>query len=376
VNFILEYKKGQQGGNIGIPLGKGLVKLAGAINGLQRGRIYSIASGAKVGKSTLVDYAFLINPWLSSLENKLDLEWIYNSYEIDRVSKEFDFVAHFLHEDYGIENIVLEDGVKKNGESTIPLSPDYLRGRVLDDEGKVILVKESIFEAVKQTYSKRIKPLFGEYNEYGHICKKGAIDFKEERNNPTGVYKFLLAHAESNGQFIKTKAGGQGERIIGYKPNNPQKYVIVITDHLRKFIPEQGFTPKQLIDKFVEYSVIVRNLCQYTFVHIIHTNRSIVDQDRLRYAKDMLYPTAEDVKDTNNLSEDSDYLFTMMNPNDDKYHLKSHFGMKIRDGYDNQLYPNMRSIHLVESRHTIYPQHFKVNMFGNFKTFKPLTEII
>jgi len=371
MNFILEFKKGQQGGNKGIPLGDGLINVTNAINGLQKGRIYSVASGAKVGKSTFVDYAFLINPWIYAIKNNIQIEWIYNSYEIDRISKEFDFAAYFLHHDFGIEKIKLPNNALKKGKDIIDFCPDYLRGRIQDDEGNLIPVCESVKNALKTVYEKRIVPLFGEYDEYGNLIKKGAIFFNEDRNNPTGIYKHLMSHAESQGRIIKNRFGN-GERIVGYVPDNPDKYTVVITDHLRKFILEQGFTMKQNIDKFVEYTVILRNLCKFSFIHIIHTNRSIVDQDRLKFSRDLLYPTAEDVKDTNNLSEDSDYLFTLMNPNDDKYHLKEHFGMKIKDGYNNQLYPNMRSIHLVESRHTAYPQHFKVNMLGNFKTFEPL----
>ncbi len=32
----------------------------------------------------------------------LDVEFIYNPYETDRVSKQFDFVVHFLNRDFGI----------------------------------------------------------------------------------------------------------------------------------------------------------------------------------------------------------------------------------------------------------------------------------
>lgn len=71
-----------------------------------------------------------------------------------------------------------------------------------------------------------------------------------------------------------------------------------------------------------------------------------------------------------NLAEDADYVFTMFNPNDERYNLKSHFGVEIKDKFNNELFPNLRTIHLVESRHCKYPQHFRVNMFGGLKTFE------
>jgi len=82
--------------------------------------------------------------------------------------------------------------------------------------------------------------------------------------------------------------------------------------------------------------------------------------------------TIEVIKATGNLSEDCDYLLTMMNPNDDKYNLKKHFGMEIKDDSGNELYPNLRTIHLVESRHCKYPQHFKTNMIGAYKKFEQI----
>ncbi len=53
------------------------------------------------------------------------------------------------------------------------------------------------------------------------------------------------------------------------------------------------------------------------------------DTQRLKYAKEFIYPTGDDVKETGNLSEECDYLFTMMNPNDEKYNLDKHFGLQI-----------------------------------------------
>lgn len=114
--------------------------------------------------------------------------------------------------------------------------------------------------------------------------------------------------------------------------------------------------------------VELRNWCEYTFVPIIHTNRNLANS--LQFAGDEIYPTGDDIKDTGNLSEDVDYLFTAFNPNDDKYKLKSHFGMQLKDSKKKPFYPLMRTIHLVESRHTIFPKHFKVNMLGNLKTFE------
>ena len=47
MNLIEEFKKGQAGGNKGLPMGLGLANISNAINGVQRGRIYGIAAAPK-----------------------------------------------------------------------------------------------------------------------------------------------------------------------------------------------------------------------------------------------------------------------------------------------------------------------------------------
>jgi hypothetical protein len=369
MNFIEEYKKGQKGGNKGLPMGPGLENVSKPINGVQRGRIYGVAAAPKAGKSTFVDYAFVVQPFLYAQEHNLDIEWIYFSFELDRVSKEFDFATFFLFHDHGITTITLPEGITRDGQSVIDLSPDYLRGRMQDDEGETIVVKPEIFEVLQKVYADRIIPMFGEYSVNGVQISKGYITFIEEKDNPTGHYKYLKRHAEKSGKFI-TQKYGKSTRILGYNSHKPDRQTIIVTDHLRKLLPERGWQMKQTVDKYIEYSVELRNWCNFTFVHIIHLNRSLTETGRMKEFGDMLFPGSDDIKDTGNLAEDADYVFTIFNPNDQRYNLKKHFGTVIRDSRDNPIFPNLRTIHLVESRHCEFPQHFRTNMFGGYKNFE------
>jgi energy-coupling factor transporter ATP-binding protein EcfA2 len=419
MNLISAFEAGQKGSNRGLPMGEGLKSISSALNGIQRGRIYTIAAAPKGGKSTLVDAGFCIEPAsyvlshnakinksirvitaqletaidteirstlnleYEKLKNQLiDFEIIYNSYEIDRVSKEFDFIAHFLNKDYGIREISLPSGKTHKSKNVVSLSSAFLKGELLydtaspDETPEIIRVSNDLLELIKKVYRSRIIPLFGEYSTTGERLSKGLIVFLENKENPTGIRNYLLDYARENGEFIYKTSNKDGQtfsRMIGYKPNNPNKYVLIITDHLRKLIPERGFKMKETVDKFSEYSVEFRNTCNFSFVHIIHLNRGISGVDRRQYDDDRLFPQSDDIKETGNLSEDSNYILTMFNPNDDKFNLKKHFGTVIRKPDNSLIYPNMRTIHLVESRHCVCPQHFRVNMYGETKTFNPLT---
>ena len=377
MNVIEKFKTGQTGSNKGLYMGDGLKAVSLAINGVQKARTYTVAAGPKVGKSTLVDVGFVVEPCLDAMYNSIPFEVIYYSYEIDRVSKEFDFIAHFLSRDHGIDYIELPEGITWKGLKAIPLESGYLMGQVQDDNGDIIKVTPEILAKIILVYNARIIPLFGEYDKNGVQIRPGMIIFIENKENPTGIRNKLIAHAKAQGTFVYEDSVGSGgkvySRMIGYKPNNPAKLTLIVTDHLRKLVLERGYNLKQTIDKFAEYSTELRNTCGYSFVHIIHLNRNMSDVKRMQYQDDRLFPTADDIKETGNLSEESNYIFTMFNPNDDKYNLKKHFGLILKDVKNNLLYPNIRTIHLVESRHCSYPQHFRVDMIGATKQFKQLT---
>lgn len=187
-----------------------------------------------MGKSTFTDYAFVIQPFLNAIENNIEIEWIYFSFELNRISKEFDFMAFFLNHDYGIDKIKLDEGVtftyKGISSNYLHLSPDYLRGRLQDDNGNLIKVKDTIVEAMKIVYTNRIVPLFGEFDINGNEIKKGLINFCVNRDNPTGLYVYIKNHAIKNGKILMSDSGNFS-RIIGYTPNNPDKYTIIILDH-------------------------------------------------------------------------------------------------------------------------------------------------
>jgi hypothetical protein len=376
MNFIEQFNEGLAGNNIGLSMGAGLKPLSNTLGGVQKKKKYAVAAGPKVGKSTLTDYAFVIEPYFDSLLKDIPFEVIYFSFEIDRISKEFDFAAHFLYRDFNLDVANLPGGVTYKNKTTVPISGDYLMGQVQDDLGNSIMVSLAIYEKLILVYQTRIIPLFGEYDASGIQISKGIITFIENKENPTGIRNKLLEHAALNGQFFwSTTVGSGGKQYTyrdRYKPNNNQKITLVVMDHVRKLLSESGFKMKETIDKYSEYTTEIRNMCSYSFVDVIHLNRSITDVTRLQFAKERLYPTSEDIKDTGNLAEECNYVLTMFNPNDDKYHLSKHFDRIIRNPNQQLLFPYLRTIHLVESRHCEYPQHFAVNMRGNLKTFEQL----
>lgn len=374
MNFYDELEKSFKGTNLGIPI-EGIPALDKHINGIQKAMMYGVAASPKVGKSTFVDFVFLLEPFLYAQKHNIPIKWIYFSFEMDRISKEFDFIVFFLKKE-GYEHIMLPSDSTVDGSNTINITSSYLRGWLKDDSGNVIKISEGVKTKVLEIHEKYIVPLFGRYSSNGILIEEGAVNFINHKENPTGLRKKLFEHAEKYGKFEKEpyidSNGDKREKIVSYKENNEAQYNIVITDTIRKIPSERGYNIKQTIDKYLEYTTEFRNMCSFTFIHIVHLNRSMADVNRLKFLKDTIYPSAEDVKDSGNLSEECNHLFTLFNPNDDKYNLTNHFGKKIKDEYNNILYPNMRTLHLVESRHVEAPKHFRLLMNPKAKTFSSL----
>lgn len=372
-NFLETFEQGKLKKNKGLTTG--LPQLDQAINGIQKKTTISIAAAPKCGKTTLADFAFVLSPYLQALEenNINNVHWIYFSYEIDRISKEFKFAAFFFYHDYGISELNYKG-------KTYEMSQDYLMGKLLhrndDNTSEIIPLQEGHEEILLKIYQDRIIPIFGEYDAKGVRVKKGVMTFIEDPENPTGLYKGLMSYAESHGKFNKEKYTSKDDngnlveltRISSYSSNNLDLVTIIVTDHVRKLRRERGFNMKDNIDKWLEYSTWLRNMCGFTFVHIVHMNRGLSNLDRLKYMSEVIYPTGDDVKDTGNISEESTILLTMFKPQDEKYNIKKHFGVELSS------FPNYRSIHLADSRYTECPKHIQTNMFGGINLFKPLIQ--
>lgn len=370
-NFVKTFLDGKAGKNFGMTTG--IPPLDRSINGIQQGMSIGVAAAPKCGKTTLTDFAFVLHPYLQMEKmGKLDnIEWIYFSYEVARIPKEFKFAAFFMYHDYQIFDFQYKD-------KTYLVSGNYLMGKLIhensDKTQELVKVTPEHEDMLKEIYLHRIVPIFGEYNKEGIKIRKGKVDLIEEADNPTGMYKYCRAYFEKHGKFIKENymtVNDDGQIVTrrrerGYAPDNPDLFTVIITDHIRKCLKERHFNMKENIDKWLEYTTILRNRCNATPVNICHSNRGVSNVERLKFAGDKIFPTADDVKDTGNLAEESTVLLTLFNPNDEKYNLNTHFGVELEH------YPAYRSIHLTESRDTVSPVHIQTNMFGGVNLFTSL----
>lgn len=354
MNFPTVIKQGLEGGVLSLDMG--LPNLNQAIGGLKQGLSIGLAAAPKTGKTTLADYAFVISPYLYCEKNNMldKIKWLYFSYEVSRVKKEFKFAAYFMFHDYGISEVEYE------GEK-YEMCADYLMGRLLtkeqnEDKLTYVRVSEEHNELAKKIYLNRITVLFGVWDEKGRLVEEGLIKIITVRKTPVEMKAIVHDYARNNGELTDTE----------YIPNDLSKFVIVIADHIRKIKLEKGLAMKQNVDKWLDITTEDRDKLNYIYINIIHSNRALANPDRLRVAGEWIFPTGDDSKDTGNIAEESTIFMTLFNANDEKYSLDKHMGHELKD------YPHYRSLHITESRDTFCPTHLFYNMYGHVNLFTPL----
>lgn len=330
-SFLEEIDFGREGGYTGLT--GGLPRFDKFTNGIQKACYTIIGAQQKTGKTAFVDHRYVIQPFLENPD--ANIRWIYFSYEISKLEKMAKFCAYFVNVEFG--HVIDSNVVLSRGEN------------VLD---------EDMYAKVLFVYKKYVEPLMAR------------IDFQEERNNPTGIYKYLLNYAEENGKFIMDEYtdnnGVKRQKMVGYEENDPSLYTIIILDHIGLMRKEKGLNKKDNIDKMSNYFVFFRNICSFSPVVLSQFNRDLGKTERLKFSGEMLQPTMEDFKDTGSLGEDASMAIALFNPT--LYsHIRKHLGFdlkKIGKGY--------RSAHILASRNTESGVNIALNLEGATGKFNEL----
>ena len=355
-----DYAEGQMGKNVGLTLGPGLEALEKYIYGVTRGTYYAISAPAKCGKTTLLNYGFVINPILEAVAKGKNFKWLYYSLELDLKSLFYDFCTYFMYRHHNLTEMSLPHGITYgNGSNTVPLSPYLLRGFIRDDNGNLIKL-DSIFEEKFKSVSEGIVTDFlGEWDDSGKLLKEGYMRLVFSCSTPEKLRDQVLNFAAQRGTIQM-----DGKSPMFYVPHDPDEIVMICLDHTRKL----GDGERDSINRMSKYFVILRNILNYSIVNIIHSNRDVTDINKIKFSKSEYYPDESTVMGSSNIVQDVDFLITLLNPNDPKFGLVNHFDIRVREAAGMAPnYPNLITAHLVASRRSICPKHFKMNLVGNLK---------
>ncbi len=262
-------------------LDNGFKKLNNYIFGTQRGCYYLLGGLSGTFKTTLVDYILLNN--IRDAEAKgIELNIFYYSFEIDELTKQCNWLSNIAHQKYGVT-----------------ISPQKIKGlggnRLTPEEHKIIE---------------------GEIPYVESLFKR--INFRFSSTNPTGILKELISFAASKGKIIKEEyqeaSGKIQEKIVKYEPYNPNAYNVVVLDHLFLIHKERGFQTKEILDKYSEYCVYLRNIFGFTFFNIQQFNQGLNSVERQKFKGVDITPSQNDFRDTTVPYTDADVVMGLMNP--------------------------------------------------------------
>lgn len=298
--------------------------------GIQQKTYYLISGAAKAGKTQITNYLFVYNTLLYAYNNpgKVTPRIFYYNLEEDEEDITLRFMSYLLYTMSGIE-----------------VSPVDLSSI---DERKPL--KKEVLDTL-------------ESEEYQNILKyyEEHVKFMPSRN-PTGVWKDMTEYANSHGKtiyedytYVDDFGNKQvGKKISGYIPDDPNEYVIIITDHVSLLETERGGTLKGAIDKLSEYYIILRNRYKYIPVAVQQQNIESIGIEAFKV--DKIRPTLAGLADSKNTGKDCTVMLGITNPHG--------AGKETSLGYDIKKFKgNFRCLEVVLNRkgqsNSICPLYFK-----------------
>jgi KaiC/GvpD/RAD55 family RecA-like ATPase len=291
-------------------LSMGFERLVEIVPNIQKGTYYLIGGATGSGKTAFTDDAFLYNPYdATKLDSKVDVEWIYYSFEIDKTVKIVKGIARKLYYEYGIlvdVNYVLSRGKNR--------------------------ISSEVYDKVME-----LRKYFEELED-----KLTIFDLAQ---SPTKIKGFIHDHAKKNGKIItKSYVGSKGnsvEEFDRYEPNNPNKYTIVVVDHISLTDMEKGKNIKDTIDALSQILVPIRN--NYDYTPVVVQQLTFDSQSVNRRSAKRVTPVLADFGDSKYTTRDANIAFSLFNPYT--------FEMSEFNGYDISLLEDrFRGLEVLKNR--------------------------
>jgi replicative DNA helicase len=332
-DVLNEIDRGRAGLNVGLPMG--MNRLVEYLPNTQQGTYYLIGAGTKVGKTTLADDCFLYNPYdylKANPDSPIILDIDYFSYEIEKKVKIVKGIGRKLWWDHGLitdVNQILSRGNNHCSDELYNLVRGY----------------RDYFEGMEDV-----------------------VTIHDMPDNPTGMNKYLYRKANSLGTVEyeivgKDEHGKDITRFKKYTPNNPNRYWIIIIDHIALMKAERGFNTKQNIDKMSQYLVQLRN--NYNAIPVVIQQLAFDSENDERYKAGRLTPQIKDFGDSKYTTRDANVIMALFDP--------SRYGVERFQNYDvRRLGNTYRNLEILANRDGEPNVNIGLNFIGPAGTFREL----
>lgn len=245
--------------------------------GIEQETYYCVTANQKAAKSQFTSFMFLYTPILYAYEHpdKVRVRIFYAPLEESKRKVTMRFMRYLLYVHSGFKIRVTHQELT----STLEGNP----------------ISEEVLNILESEEYKKIMEFFESH-----------VTFLEDRN-PTGCYKAIVKYACEHGERIKqpltiTDEFGETktvEKIVGYKPLDPDEYVIIIADHVGLLQEERGLDKRLTIRKYSEYMMELRDYYRYIPVIVQQQSSEVQSMDAFKLNRISPTPGAlADCKDT------------------------------------------------------------------------------
>lgn len=313
-------------------------KLAKHVPGIVKGLYYLVTASSGVGKTQLTKKLFVLEPYeyvKKHPEKNLKLKILYFALEESKEEFMLGLISNRLHTEYNVDVSVID----------LQSFTKRLPTRVIE------LIKEC-------------REYFSDFEKY--------VEVIDSIYNPTGIYKYVREYSNKNGthHYREIEIGGKPTKIYDrYEPNNPNEFVIVITDHVSLLQEEKDSVTDRMMSKHQTMSKWSADYCRkqiskhfkYTVVNVQQQEAAKEKQEFYRGSsiESKLEPSLDGLADNKLLQRDALVVLGLFAP--DRYEIKKHFKYDI-----TALKDNYRSIKILKNR--LGRPNLKCGLFFDGKT--------
>lgn len=307
-SFAREMDDGMQGKNAGIPMG--FDRLNQHI-GIRKSHNYLIGGYTGVGKTALIDDAFVLNPVDWYIQNRhntdIELEIVYWSMERRKNFKLAKWISRKIFLDTGII-----------------ISIARIMGWVSKENRLTIKEHDLILS----------------YKDYiGNLLS--VITILDGPRSPGAIRRFMKDRFLANG--IEEDIG-EDEKI--YIPNKLNKIIMSVKDHIGLIRKSEGLTvKKEILDTASADSRYLRDHFGGSNVDVSQFNRDISNPMRIKNGD--VEPMMEDFKDSGNTQEDADIVLSLFDPM--RYKVPDPSGYDLTKLRDDQGAKKYRSLKILKN---------------------------
>lgn len=292
------------------------------VPGIIKGMYYIVTASSGVGKTQFTKRFFVLEPYMymkAHPEKNIKLKILYFALEESKEEFMLGLISNRLYTEYGVEISVLD----------------------------------------LQSFDTRIDPqivkLIEECEEYFSDFEK-SVEVIDNIYNPTGIYKYVQNYADANGskQYKTIDIDGKETKVFShYEPNDPNEFVIVITDHISLLQEERDPTTHMVLNKHQTISKWSADYCRkqiskhYKYA-VVNVQQQVADKEKQEFYRGVsieskLEPSLDGLADNKLTQRDALVIIGLFAP--DRYEINKHLGYDVKILKDNY-----RSIKILKNR--------------------------